>query len=143
MSSYECSSVYLHGVMRFRSKGYVTPVTLPADGILVLSADEAARVVLANGSVLKGIRITFSGDPAPTMDVEWDDDDACMLILCAEDGGMVTVVHNSVDVTDPLERINVSDGADTVIDNKHVQVFHQYVPSAGARRWRVNDWAGV
>lgn len=139
-SSYEASTVYVHGLLRFRSVGHDTPVTLPPDGILVIGIDQAAHVVLANGSVLKGIRVTFEGDPQPIMANEWDDDDACMLVLCAEDGGVITCVHNALSVVQPVERLHTSDGTDVMIDNRHVQIFSRYLPSVSGRRWRVNKW---
>ena len=143
MSIEQVDNVYMRGATIFRTIGWSTPVTLPLDGVLEIVAGEASRVVLANGSVLKGIRMLYPGDPPYPISEELDDDDAAMLVLSAEDGGVIFVIHNSLDVSEPTERINVSDGDNTVVDNKHVQIFSQYIPAEAGRRWRVNDWAGV
>lgn len=58
----------------------------------------------------------------------------------AEDGGVITVLHEDAGV-DPVERFNTSDGSVVFVDNRHVQIFSQYVASEGGRRWRVNKWA--
>ncbi len=143
MSEYEADHVYLRGYTRFKFLGHDIPVTLPADGVLVIDEESAqgAMVRIKDGEVLKGIRVVPNG--GGDMVDEWDDDDAAMLILMAEDGGTVTVIDEDVGVTEPMERISVSDGADTAINNMHVQVFNQYTPSASGRRWRVNDWMNV
>lgn len=109
-----------------------------------LNNGDGSCVVLANGSVLEGIRVLFEGDPPYPIQSELDDDDRAMLVLCAEDGGVISVVNESLDVTEPTERISVSDAANTAVDNKHVQIFFQRIPAlGGSRRWRINDWANV
>jgi len=143
MSEYEADHVYLRGYTRFKCLGYDTPIALPADGVLVIDEDtsQGAMVRIKDGEVLKGIRVVPNG--GGDMVDEWDADDAAMLILMAEDGGTVTVINEDAGVTESTERISVSDGADTALNNMHVQVFNQYIPSVSERRWRVNDWMNV
>lgn len=145
MSSYEADHVFLQGPTFFNFKGADAPVVLPADGVLKIQLGEAAAIVLADGSVLKGICLLehdgvtpFMLDPLNPKERRW----ASMLMLMAEDGGTITVVHDSADVADLNSRISVEDGASTAIDAKTVQVFWRMI-NATDRRWRVHDWAGV
>lgn len=140
VSQYKADHVYLHGYMRFESLGYSTPITLPPDGVLEIGAGQAALICLAGGQTLRGIRITHPGGAA--MSDEWHDDDAVMIMLRAEDGGVVAVNNNDATVATLDERISVDDGADTVLDAKIIQAFSIVLPGVG-RRWRVHDWAGV
>jgi len=139
MSGYEVDIVLMRGPTRFRALGLAAPVVLPADGILVLDHGSASMVVLRSGT-LRGIRVLQPGDPAPPMSSAWNDDDAVMLILAAEDGGSVAVQPEDLSVVEPTERISTSSGLVGWFDNRHVQIFSQFDVGVAARRWRVNLW---
>lgn len=142
MSSYEADHVFLNGPTFFKFIGADAPITLPGDGILKLKLSDASAVILAAGSVLKGICLLEDDGVTPFLFTAAEAAWAPMLMLMAEDGGLITVVHESLDVADPLIRISVEDGANTAIDAKTVQVFWRMI-NASDRRWRVHDWAGI
>lgn len=137
MSTVTVDDVYIHGSIRFLAKGYDTPITLPADGVLEIEHGTGSFFVIANGETLKGIRYTFPS--GATMPEEWDSDDVVMAVIVAEDGGLISVSHEDAMVTS-YERCNVTNGADTVINDMPVQVFYRYVPSLAEQRWRISSW---
>lgn len=140
MSTYEADNVSLHGPTFFDFVGWDSPVVLPASGVLEIGIGSGSAVILANGSVLKGIRL-MEKDLTTAYEME-DGGSSPMLMLMAEDGGTISVIDNSLDVLDESHRISVDDGSNTEIDAKTVQVFWRMV-NATDRRWRIHDWAGI
>ena len=136
MSWYDVTGVRLQGPMIFTAEGITTPLSPDGDGVLVLDLAKAGAFVIADASVVKGIRLI---NKPPLSDDGGNVAESCMFMLQAADGGLVTIVHESLDVTEPSERINVNDGASTLIDDKRVQVFYE----SWRQRTRVHDWAGV
>lgn len=120
------------------SIGGVQVASFGADGILVYRPDMVGTVILANGSVIKGIRqIDAVGDAIQQSLVP--DHERQMLMLRAADGGAIVVLHESLDVVEPTERTTTSTGAPSAIGADSYQLFTSV--NGGVRRWRCPLWA--
>lgn len=137
MSALTVDDVAIHGAIRFLVQGYDTPITLPADGVLEVEHGTGSFFVIANGETLKGVRFVFQN--GATMPQQWNAEDVVMVMVVAEDGGLINVVHEDAGVTS-YERCSVTNGADTVINDMPVQIFYRYVPSLTEQRWRISAW---
>lgn len=140
MSSYNADNVFLNGPIFFRQMGTVAPIEPDGDGILEVCSCHGSSVIVKNGSIVKGIKLLERDHVTPY--VITDDDLMVMIMLSAEDGGLVTFLHEDAGILEPTYRVNVEDGAFTVVDAKTVQIFWRVI-SNGTRRWRVHDWAGI
>lgn len=139
MSIYDVTIPIISGITIFTMKGAVTPIEVDVEGVLEVSIEESGAVIVKNGEVIRGVRFVDSeGEPADLV-VEGNCSQFIMLMVMAEEGGGVTVTHEDLGVSEPSERISVSDGAATAIDVKMVQIFGM----PWLDRVRVNDWAGV
>ncbi len=139
MSEYTVDHVHLLGFTRFKVLGAVTPIELPADGVLEIQSGSMA--IIKDGETLRGIRLVdSSGDLVSEDDT---DEDANMLMLAAEDGGTVSVIHEDNTVSEEEERMFISDGVDSSLLAMTVQVFGMYCKGASGRRWKFADWAGA
>ena len=120
------------------SIGGVEVASFGADGILSYRPDRTGTVILAHGSVVKGIRqldplgnaIDQSLTPAH---------ERSMLMLRAPDGGFITVLHESLDVVEPTERTTTWAGIPSSIGADSYQVFAAI--NGGIRRWRCPLWS--
>ncbi len=144
MSFYAVSLPIIEGFTVFTIAGHVTPLTVDGEGVLTVDTTHGACIV-EEGSTIKGLRLMDeNGDP---LDLEVDDDSnrAQFAMIMIESSGPLplTVMHESLDVTEPSERIWVDDGSPTAIDTKRVQMFYQPWLNGGEGRGYVLDWAGV
>ncbi len=103
-------------------------LTVDGTGTLVLPDNQgAAFVTIAAGQVVRGIRIVNGGGTP---------DHVAMIMIRSSTTAPVTIVHADLGVA-AADQIFVSDGEDTQIDNKPVQVFYDI----DAEVWLVSDWA--
>lgn len=135
MSTVEFDTVHIKGSVGFKRLGAETPLAIPGDGILVLHEDEGSAITLASGT-LRGIRF-LDADENP---VVLDNGDARAKKVRAATGSTVTVVFNdTINVTEPTERIVTSSQQNVVVTNTHTDFYFAYVAAIGAFRWFAQD----
>lgn len=144
MSYYLVSLPIIEGPTVFTVAGHVTPLTVDGEGVLTVDTSHGACIV-EQGTVIKGLRLQdANGDP---IDLEVDDANNraqfAMIMIESSGAAPLTIMHESLDVTEPSERIWVNDDSPTVVDTKRVQMFYQPWLNGGEGRGWVLDWAGV
>lgn len=144
MSTYDVTKAIIRGPVVFVAKGHDVPMTVDGEGVLEICTWEHNACIVAGATVIKGVRLVDRDGDVPDYEV----DDAANLaqipmFMIVSDGAALTVVHESLDVTEPRERISVNDGAATAIDSKMVQLFFWPWLGGGVGRVVAFDWPGV
>lgn len=133
--------VSLTGPIFFNKLGWDTPVEPDVNGILELKLSETpSAVCFKNGSVLKGIKITNDDGSDYQFDETIEANIMTMVMIRAEDGGVITIINDSLDVLTLENRISVNTGLDMFHNNNWIQVFWETL-APGVRRWRFPDWS--
>lgn len=132
--------VSLNGPIFFTKIGWDTPVEPDVDGIFEIKLIETPSMVcFKNGSVLKGVKITNEDGSQYEFDETTEAKLTTMLMIRAEDGGTMSIIHDDAGVLPLQNRINVNSGADIFHNNNWIQIFWETL-SVGVRRWRVPNW---
>lgn len=133
------SIVSLSGPIFFTKLGWDTPIEPNGAGVIELAlGDTPSAICLKNGSVLKGIKIT-NEDGTPYEFDPTDESLMTMLMFRVEDGGVATIIHDSIDILELNNRISVNDGLNMFLGNNWIQVFWETL-APGMRRWRFPNW---
>ena len=128
-------TIYLSNPMVWATQGNDSPIVLPGDGILQLTMDSPGIIILATGSVLKGIHLKWRDDTDAEFDTSWE----VLLVIAAEPGGSCTIVHESLDVVNVNDRIKTTYATNALIGSNKIQIWWKY---DGANwKWEVPDWA--
>jgi hypothetical protein len=115
--------------------------TLPLDGVLVVRAGITSCFTLANGSVLKGVR-WLTADDTPLADELGGPWQMPLIVVEAEPGGYAVCMPESLDVTEPQERLYVVGGLPVHLSENSFQIFmHRYDLGAGpVWRTKISNW---
>ena len=129
MSKTQIQVLQMTGVMSV----CVSEVTPDVDGVLTIDHKEASIIVVPDGAIIRGIRLTDDGAPwAPIVD-----HDHLLMIRATstfatvhvEDAGVVSLAERIVSLGSPQPSFMI--GANSV----------QVAYDVGLGRWRVPDWA--
>jgi len=116
--------------------------TLPGDGVLVVRAGQASAFILATGSVLKGVRWLTVGNTslAAELDGPWQ---MPLVMVEAEPGGYAVCMPESLDVTEPQERLYTVGDLPVYLSENTFQIFmHRYDLGSGPEwRTKISNWS--
>jgi hypothetical protein len=135
VSSVESDLFLVRGSLGFDRLGAETAVTIPVDGILVVTDGEGSSITLASGT-LRGIRyLDAKGNPLVLTSNE-----TRMKVFRVAVGAAVTLVHNdTINVAEPAERLIISSGQNIPLKVSNTQFFWGYSSAFTSFRWGVQD----
>lgn len=137
MSTINVGNVAVGGMVIWSVQGRTAPLVTDADGIITIGAFDGSSAVVANGEVVRGIKVDY-GDPLLTVDTQLDEWQSALVILRAEVGGSFAVEHMAAGVS-AEQQIAISSGSTAYVDDRRIQVFSEH--DGVSRHWRMPDWA--
>jgi hypothetical protein len=116
----------------------VTVASLDAGGVLSYMPHLVSEVAITGPVTLRGIRaLHANGDPYEA--AYTDELSKHLLMLRAQDGTAIQVVHEDLTVLEPTERITTAYGLPATVGPDAVQVF--WSVNGANRRWRCPLWS--